>query len=128
MPLHLTRPGLSPQSTRTARPRCDRYLEKDLAASSQAARRLQSAELEAASNRLALLRQQIEIERSIGAAATEHLGRAAAARQDDAVGWGSRREEDVHAKERQIEVGRVEAKWHRWGGGSLADSPFAEPA
>ncbi|KIY96422.1 flagellar associated protein [Monoraphidium neglectum] len=85
-----------------------RYLEKDLAASSQAARRLQSAELEAASNRLALLRQQIEIERSIGAAATEHLGRAAAARQDDAVGWGSRREEDVHAKERQIELVRAQ--------------------
>jgi len=82
-----------------------RYHEKDLAAANQCTRRLQRAELTSMSERLALLRQQIEIERSISAAAVEYLGRVAVARQDDAVGWGSKREEDAHAKERQNEVG-----------------------
>ncbi|KAI8474137.1 MAG: hypothetical protein J3K34DRAFT_151162 [Monoraphidium minutum] len=87
-----------------------RYACKDLAASNQACRRLQRAELAAAADRLALLRQQIDIERSVGAAAADHLARAAAARQDDAVGWGARREEDAHAKERQIELVRAQTQ------------------
>ncbi|GBF93608.1 flagellar associated protein [Raphidocelis subcapitata] len=85
-----------------------RHHAKDLAAANQCARRLQRAELASLSDALALLRQQIEIERSGAAAAVEHLSRAAAARQDDAVGWGSRREEDAHAKERAIEVVRAQ--------------------
>jgi hypothetical protein len=82
----------------------DSYHEKDLSAANQCARRLQRAELAAMTDKLGLLRQQIEIERSLSTAAVEYLGRVALARQDDAVGWGSKREEDLQAKERQIEV------------------------
>jgi hypothetical protein len=106
---HASRSPAAHQSTRAARPppappTRPRHRAKDLAAANQCAVRLQRAELASLSDALALLRQQIEIERGVGAAAAEQLSRAAAARQDDAVGWGSRREEDAHARERQIEV------------------------
>jgi hypothetical protein len=54
--------------------------------------------------RLALLRQRADIERAAGGAVMDHLARAAAARQQDATAWDTRREEDGQAKVAQLEV------------------------
>jgi hypothetical protein len=50
------------------------------------------------------LRQQIEIERNIHAAALEYISRVTSGLQEQTVGWGTRRDEDLHSKETYIEV------------------------
>ena len=54
---------------------------------------------------LLLLRQQIDIERNIHAAALEYLSQVSSGLQEQTVSWGTRRDEDLHSKERDIEVG-----------------------
>lgn len=81
-----------------------RLHRKDLAATNQATRRQQHSTLDDMEAQLALLQQQIDIERSVHTAAVEFLGSREGLLQEDAVSWHSRREEDGRAKERALEV------------------------
>lgn len=51
-----------------------------------------------------MLHQQIDIERSVHAAAVDFLSGKATGLQDDSAAWLSKREEDARAKERELEV------------------------
>jgi hypothetical protein len=86
---------------------CNRFHEKELSAGNAYTRRTQHSTLDALEQRLALLRQQIDMERSVHASGSEHLAKATAELQEQTARWRARREDDLHSKDRDIDVSGV---------------------
>lgn len=68
-------------------------------------RRLERTQLEEMGRELELLRQQIDIERSVHATTVEFLSSKVGDLQSQAASWQSKRDEDGHTKDRELEVG-----------------------
>eukprot|EP00877_Chromochloris_zofingiensis_P005335 jgi/Chrzof1/14802/Cz09g16210.t1 len=81
-----------------------RYHGKDSAATNQCMRRLERTQLEEMGRELELLRQQIDIERSVHATTVEFLSSKVGDLQSQAASWQSKRDEDGHTKDRELEM------------------------
>lgn len=88
---------------------------KELAAANQTAERLQAAELHHMQEELARILQQQRVEAGVCSAQLAHLVAKATTHRSEGAAWATRREEDVQAKGRELEVranAGVGAQWH----------------
>eukprot|EP00197_Chlamydomonas_leiostraca_P007849 CAMPEP_0202859022 /NCGR_PEP_ID=MMETSP1391-20130828/1320_1 /ASSEMBLY_ACC=CAM_ASM_000867 /TAXON_ID=1034604 /ORGANISM="Chlamydomonas leiostraca, Strain SAG 11-49" /LENGTH=393 /DNA_ID=CAMNT_0049538019 /DNA_START=96 /DNA_END=1274 /DNA_ORIENTATION=+ len=80
-----------------------RYIGKDLTAGNEASRRLENTSLADMRRELTLVRQQIDIEASVHAATVDFLRRLATKLQEESINWGSRHDDDLGGKDRDLE-------------------------
>ena len=69
------------------------------------ARRLEQTTLDDMRKELALVRQQIEIERSVYAATADFMKKLAGRLQEESIRWSQRHDDDLNNRERDLEVG-----------------------
>ncbi|GIL95843.1 hypothetical protein Vretimale_1777 [Volvox reticuliferus] len=81
-----------------------RYLSKELTAANEHERRLQRTQLQDLLKELGLVQQQIDIEKAVHATQAEFLRQIAAKMQEDSVSWASRHDEDLAAREKELEM------------------------
>ncbi|GLC39465.1 Dynein regulatory complex protein 9 [Pleodorina starrii] len=81
-----------------------RYLGKELTAANEHERRLQRTQLEDLLKELGLVQQQIDIEKAVHATQAEFLRQIAGKMQEDSVTWASRHDEDLAAREKELEL------------------------
>ena len=84
--------------------RC-RYESKEKSALNEHARRLEQTTLDDMRKELALVRQQIEIERSVYAATAAFMKKLAGRLQEESIRWSQRHDDDLNNRERDLEVG-----------------------
>ncbi|KAG2487554.1 hypothetical protein HYH03_013833 [Edaphochlamys debaryana] len=81
-----------------------RYLQKGLGAGNEHERRLQRTQLEDLLKELGLVQQQIDIEKAVHATQAEFLRQVAQQMQEDSVNWQSKHDEDLAAREKELEL------------------------
>lgn len=81
-----------------------RFMAKELTASNESGKRLEHTTLDDMRKELGLLRQQIEIEKSVHAATADFIRKLSTKLQEEAVNWTRQHEEDLSSKERELEL------------------------
>mmetsp|Transcript_14435 Transcript_14435/g.25193 ORF Transcript_14435/g.25193 Transcript_14435/m.25193 type:complete len:410 (+) Transcript_14435:94-1323(+) len=81
-----------------------RFMGKDSTATNEALRRLENCELADMRKELGLLQHQIEIETSVHQATVDFLRRASTTLQEESISWGTRHDEELAAKGRELEL------------------------